>query len=218
MTDIAYIQTMTSVAIIEDDSEIRGAIRDFLNTRSDIACETAVGSVEEFLKHLQDGEQPDVVLSDIGLPGMSGIDGLRLIKEFRPEADIIMLTVYNDSERIFQALCAGASGYLLKNTPFQKIAEGILMLHNGGAPMSPEIAGKVISYFQRPNPAPAPSPLTPKEREVVVGLVDGLSYKMIADRMGISLQTVQVHIKNTYRKLQAHSKAEVIARAVRGEI
>lgn len=215
---------MLNIAIIEDDAEIRDAIRDYLNAQEGLLCEVAVGSVESFLAHAWAGDTPDVILSDIGLPGMSGIAGIRLIKEHFPEVDIIMLTVHNDPERIFESLCAGASGYLLKNTPFLRIKEGILMLHSGGAPMSPEIAAKVVGFFRRREmrtphtPSQAPSLLTPKEREIVVALVDGLSYKLIAGRMGISLQTVQVHIKNIYRKLHAHSKAEVIAKSLRGEI
>lgn len=214
---------MLSVAIIEDDAEIRNAISDYLNAQKEMVCEVAVSSVEAFLAHDGAGDAPDVILSDIGLPGMSGIAGIRLIKERFPEVDIIMLTVHNDSDRIFESLCAGASGYLLKNTPFQRIKESILMLHSGGAPMSPEIAAKVVTFFHGRDVLPqlqaAPqSPLTPKEREIVIALVDGLSYKLIADRMGISMQTVQVHIKSIYRKLHAHSKAEVIAKSLRGEI
>ncbi len=209
---------MIGVAIIEDDREIREAIRDFLNAQTNTCCELSATTVEEFLQELTTENSPEVILSDIGLPGMSGIDGIRFIRERLPEVDIIMLTVHNDPDRIFRSLCAGASGYLLKNTPFLKIKEGIEMLHRGGAPMSPEIAAKVVTFFRPKEEKPAESVLTEREKEIVVGLVDGLSYKMIADRLSISMQTVQVHIKNIYAKLHAHSKAEVIAKSLRGEI
>ncbi len=209
---------MISVAIIEDDEEIRTAITEYLNAQPHMSCELAEPSVESFLAKLSEETLPDIILTDIGLPGMSGITGIKLIKERFPDTDILMLTVYDDSEKIFQSLCAGASGYLLKNTPFPQIREGIEMLHNGGAPMSPEIARKVIERF-RPHVAASPeSDLTQREKEIVGGLVDGLSYKMIADRMKISIQTVRVHIKNIYKKLQIHSKAEVISKSLRGEI
>ena len=171
------------------------------------------------MKLLEADSLPDVVLMDIGLPGMSGIDGIRIIKDQHPDIDIIMLTVYHDSHKIFNSLCAGASGYLLKNTPLEEIKNSIETLHDGGAPMSPQIARKVIQYFQPGKKLlQKKSPLTPKEKEIVVGLVDGLSYKMIADRMDISIETVRYHIKNIYQKLHVHSKAEVISKSLRGEI
>jgi DNA-binding NarL/FixJ family response regulator len=207
-----------TVGIIEDDDEIREAIKSFLDSQEGMSCEIGTPSVESFLQTVSNDSSPDVVLCDISLPGMSGITGIKFLKERYPEMDIIMLTVHDDSEKIFQALCAGATGYLLKNTPFRQIKEGIELLHRGGAPMSPEIAAKVVTFFHDTKPKTVSSPLTDKEKEVVAGLVDGLSYKLIADRMSISTQTVQVHIKNIYRKLQAHSKAEVIAKSFRGEI
>ena len=209
---------MVTVGIIEDDEQIREAIRDYLNRNESFACEKVASSVEDFLKLLAVDSSPDVVLCDIGLPGMSGIVGIGFLKERHPEMNIVMLTVHDDPEKIFQALCAGATGYLLKNTPFRQIKEGIETAFSGGAPMSPEIAAKVVSFFRENRPKQPSSTLTDKEKEVVAGLVDGLSYKLIAGRMGISVQTVQVHIKSIYRKLQAHSKGEVIAKSLKGEI
>jgi DNA-binding NarL/FixJ family response regulator len=209
---------MIDVGIIEDDGEIREAIRDFLDEQADLSCVVAAESMEEFFGWLGKNMAPQVTLVDIGLPGMSGIDGIRLIKERSPETDIVMLTIHDDPEHIFNSLRAGASGYLLKNTPFHQIKKAIEEIHVGGAPMSPDIARKVVSHFQLNSNRNTESPLTQKEKEIVIGLVDGLSYKMIGGRLDITLQTVRVHIKNIYKKLHTHSKAEVITKSLRGEI
>jgi DNA-binding NarL/FixJ family response regulator len=213
---------MITVGIVEDDKDIRNGIQKYLSHQKDVLCEVVGESVEEFLVQAKQYEFPDVILSDIGLPGMSGIDGMRLIKEQHPECDIIMLTVYNDWQKIFDSLRAGASGYLLKNTPLADIKKAIETVHGGGSVMSPEIARKVMEHFSFP-PASVEkqgteSVLTPKEKEIVVGLVDGLSYKMLADRMNISIDTIRFHIKNVYKKLHVNSKAEVISKSLRGEI
>ncbi len=207
-----------SVAIVEDDDTIRNGIQGYLKSQSNFICEIAEDSVEKFLKKISDELLPDVVLMDIGLPGMSGINGIKILKERYPEVNIIMLTVFSDSNRIFNSLCAGASGYLLKNTPLSEIKTSIEMLYNGGSPMSPEIARKVIEYFNPKDLQKYESPLTPKENEIVIGLVDGLSYKMIADKMKISVETVRFHIKNIYKKLHVNSKGEVISKSLKGEI
>lgn len=210
--------TLIRTAIVEDDAEIRGNVSDYLKNQDRFDLQFSAGSMEKALDELKKKKIPDVLLLDIGLPGMSGLNGIKLIKELYPECDIIMFTVHDDPNRIFEALCNGASGYLLKNTPFSEISRAIMDLYAGGAPMSPQIARKVIQHF---NPGAKPahvSPLSDKEREVVVGLVDGLSYKMIADRLDITIETVRSHIKNIYRKLHVHSKAEVITKSLKGEI
>jgi DNA-binding NarL/FixJ family response regulator len=206
------------VSIIEDDDEIRAGIQRYLNLQPNVRCVGAANSVESFLSTLSPEEFPRVILMDIGLPGMSGISGMKLIKEKYPGIDIIMLTVYNDPHKIFESLCAGASGYLLKNTPLEQIREAIEELAAGGAPMSPQIARKVIGYFTQNREKKPDSVLTDREKEIVIGLVDGLSYKMMADRMNVSIETVRFHIKHVYEKLHVHSKAEVITRSMRGEI
>ena len=155
---------------------------------------------------------------DIGLPGMSGISGIKLIKAKYPEINIIMLTVYHDTHKIFQSLCAGASGYLLKNSPFSEIKKAIKIVNAGGSSMSPQIARKVIEHFQTCEKINHESTLTDKEKEIVSCLVDGLSYKMIAAQEHISIETVRSHIKNIYKKLHVHSKAEVIKKSLTGEI
>jgi DNA-binding NarL/FixJ family response regulator len=209
---------MISLSIIEDDREVRDAICNFLNAQPNFVCELAEESVETFLRRLQPENMPDVILMDIGLPGMSGISGIRLIKERYPDVDIIMLTVHNHPQKIFQSLCAGASGYLLKATPFMEIKKSIEELHAGGAPMTPQIARRVIEYFHPGKQIQMESSLTDKEKEIVLDLVDGLSYKMIADKQNVSIETVRTHIKHIYNKLHVHCKADVICKSLRGEI
>ncbi len=209
---------MINVAIVEDDSFVRESLQEFIDAQPGMFCPVAKDSVECFLHQLNEENVPDVILMDIGLPGMSGISGIKLVKERFPRVNILMLTVYNDPNRIFQSLCAGASGYLLKNTPFSEIKESIEIVHRGEACMSPQIARKVVNFFQADKKGKKDSPLTQKEKEIVLCLVDGLSYKMIADKQYITLETVRSHIKNIYKKLQVHSKAEVIKKSLDGEI
>ena len=209
---------MIFVGIVEDDEEIRKGIVNFLSKQPTFFCELAVGSVEELLATITPKNTPEVLIMDLGLPGMSGIEGITFIKNRYPTIDIVVFSVYNDPQKIFDSLRAGATGYLLKNTPFEEIKEGIELLAKGGSPMSPQIARKVIDFFKPTKKIQKPSTLSEKEREVVVALVDGLSYKLIADRLGVSIETVRFHIKSIYRKLHVHGKAEVISRSLRGEI
>ena len=209
---------MIKIAIVEDDATIREAIKEFLDSKENLSCNMAYKSVESLLSELNNENKPDVILMDIGLPGMSGISGIKLIKERFPDINTIMLTVYHDTHKIFQSLCAGASGYLLKNSPFSEIKKAIEIVNSGGSTMSPQIARKVIEHFQTGEKIPVESNLTDKEKEIVSCLVDGLSYKMIATEENISIETVRTHIKNIYKKLQVHSKAEVIKKSLTGEI
>ncbi len=209
---------MIFVGIVEDDEEIRNGIVSFLSKQPGFVCDLAVGSVEELLASLSSENSPQVLIMDLGLPGMSGVEGISFVKSRYPEMDIVVFSVYNDPKKIFDSLCAGATGYLLKNTPFSELKEGIELLAKGGSPMSPQIARKVIDFFQPAKKIEKVSPLSDKEKEIVVGLVDGLSYKLIADRLSISIETVRFHIKNIYRKLHVHGKAEVITKSLRGEI
>ncbi len=213
-----YIPDMIKVAIVEDDKEVREALRDFCDRQSGMRCDIAEESAEEFFKRIKTGPLPDVVLMDIGLPGLSGINAIRLLKDEHPSINVIMLTVYMDPHKIFDSLCAGASGYLLKTTPFAEIRDAIQMVHGGGAPMSPQIARKVIEHFQRRPTRLPDAELTAREREIVLGLVEGLSYKMLAARMNVAIETIRTHIKNIYQKLSIHSKAEVISKSLKGEI
>jgi DNA-binding NarL/FixJ family response regulator len=209
---------MISIALVEDDEQIRKGIETYLNKQKKMVCDCSVESVEALLRNLEQKYSPHVIIMDLGLPGMSGIEGIKLVKGKFPEIDIIVFSIYNDAQKIFDSLCAGAAGYLLKNTPLDEIKEGIELLAGGGSPMSPQIARKVIEFFNHQPQQKKASPLSPKEKEIVIGLVDGLSYKLIAARMDISIETVRFHIKNIYSKLHVHGKAEVISRSLRGEI
>src|SRR5579872_2406037 len=199
---------MIQVAIIEDDALVREGLAEFLSAVTEINCAIVACSAEDFLKKAEQIPHLDVVLSDIGLPGINGLKAIPLIKKKYESASIVMLSVYADNDRIFHALCAGAVGYLQKGTPLAEIVSSIRIIYNGGSVMSPVIARKVVEYF-----APRRTynePLTARERQVITAIVDGLSYKMIAQRLNISLETVRQHIKNIYRKLQVNSKGELI--------
>ncbi|HEY4063549.1 MAG TPA: response regulator transcription factor [Puia sp.] len=207
---------MMHIAIIEDDTVVRNALVVFFLQQKELVCDVAAGSIEEFFRMAEGIPSPDIILTDIGLPGISGIEAIPLIKKKFPTTAVVMLSVYADNDRIFKALCAGAVGYLQKDTPLEEVLHSLRLIQNGGSVMSPAIARKVVEYF-----APKRTynePLTAKEQQVITAMVDGLSYKMIADRLGIALETVRQHIKNIYRKLQVNSKAEIITRSMRGEI
>ena len=209
---------MINIAIVEDDVTIRNAIKEYLDSNENLSCNMAYESVESLLSELKNENKPNIILMDIGLPGMSGISGIKLIKEKYPDINTIMLTVYHDTHKIFQSLCAGASGYLLKNTPFSEIKKAIEIVNDGGSTMSPQIARKVFEHFQTGEKINHDSTLTNKEKIVVSCLVDGLSYKMIATQQNVSVETIRSHIKNIYKKLHVHRKAEVIKKSLTGEI
>lgn len=202
------------VAIVEDQRDIREGIGFLINSTEGYRCTGTYASMEDALDQLG-SELPDVVLMDIGLPGMSGIEGIGILKKRWPDLLAITLTVYDDDERIFEALCAGASGYLLKKTPPVKLIEGLKDVVNGGAPMSPEVASRVIRIFKeiRP-PERADYRLTPHEIRLLRLLVDGHSYKTLATELGSSINTIGFHMRSIYKKLQVHSKSEAVAKAM----
>lgn len=209
-------ERMINIALIEDDAVVRNNLAAFFNEQTELNCLVVAGSVNEFFEQAGRVGRLDIVLSDIGLPGMNGIEAIPLIRKKFPDVSIIILSVYADSDRIFQALCAGAVGYLQKDTEPGEILDSIRIISKGGSAMSPLIARKVVQYF-----APKRTynePLTAKEQQVVMAMVDGLSYKMIATRLCITLETVRQHIKNIYRKLHVNSKGEVIVKSLKGEI
>ena len=216
---------MISIAIVEDHPDIRESLQDYLAAQENFICKMAFDSVESLFEAIEENPPPQVVLMDIGLPGMSGLEGTRKLKQQHPETDIIMITVHNDHRRIFEALCAGASGYLLKDTPLSEIKTSIELLYEGGSPMSPHIAREVVNFFnQRPEVTrffgseQTSTSLTSREHDILSAMVDGKSYKLIADHLGISVDTVRTHIKNIYRKLQVHNKVDAVAKYIRGDI
>ncbi len=202
------------VVIIEDDRRIREGLGALINGTQGYRCTGAFRSMEDALAHTWN-EVPDVALVDIGLPGMSGIKGLPLLREKYPRVAPLMLTVYEDDERIFEALCAGASGYLLKKTPPAKLLESLgEALH--GAPMSPEVALRVLKLFRgiRP-PETGDYDLTAHELKLLKLLVEGHNYQSAAAELGVTFSTINFHMQNIYGKLQVHSKSEAVAKALR---
>lgn len=209
------LKRLTSVTIIEDDRRIREGLSALIKGTPGYQCAGLFRSMEEALAEPW-GELPDVALVDIGLPGMSGIDGLSILHQRYPRVSLLMLTVYEDDERIFQALCAGACGYLLKKTPPAKLIECLGEAVGGGAPMSPEVARRVLGLFRdiRP-PVPVDHDLTPHELRILKLLVEGHNYQSAAAELGVSFSTINFHVQNIYGKLQVHSKSEAVSKALR---
>jgi len=203
------------VVIIEDLLEVREGLAVLINGTSGIECTGRFRTMEEALAGIE-AIRPDVILTDIGLPGMNGIEGTRILTARYPDVPILALSVYGDDENVFDAICAGASGYLLKNTPPARLLDALTEVVAGGAPMSPEIARRVITVFRdfRP-PERASFRLTPQDTELLRLMVDGHHYKTAAREMGISTNTVSFHLKHIYQKLQVHSKSEAVAKALR---
>ena len=207
-----------NVAIIEDHREFRDYLTALISGTEGFECSGSFRSVEDALPKVN-AHVPDVILLDIGLPGMNGIEGIRLLKERHPEVLFLTLTVHDDDERIFDALCAGASGYLLKKTQPGQLIESVKEAAQGGAPMSPEVARRVIRLFRdiRP-PDRADYNLTPHEVRILKLLVEGHNYRTAAAKLGVAPTTINFHLQNIYQKLQVHSKTEAVAKALRNRL
>jgi len=205
------------LAIIEDDLLIQESLNDFFDAQSKVDCLHISSSVEDFLKVIVSSEiVPEIILLDINLLGMSGIDGIPLILKELPDVDIIMLTTFEDIDSIYKALCAGACSYLSETTPLKKILETVEVVKNGGSYMSPSIARKIVNRFTpKHNHSEV---LTPRQKEIVTGVVDGKSYKMIANDLFVSLDTVRSHIKNIHKALEINSKAELIKKSYENKL
>lgn len=204
---------MIRLGIIEDDRQVREMLTHFFDDQQGYSCLLSASSVESFFERWTADMYFDVVLSDIGLPGQSGIQGISRIKKKEPKCQVIMLTIYDNVDKVFQALCNGATGYLVKQTPLQKIKEAVRsMYEEGDAPMSPGIARKVVEYFNPKSPEDIPKKLTPREAQVVLAIEEGLTNKEVAIRLDISLETVKSHIKNIYQKLEVNSRHDLIRR------
>lgn len=207
------------VTIFDDNRSVRQGLSQLLNGSQGYEC---AGTFENCSNLLRDVEEtkPDVVLMDIQMPGMNGIEAVKMIREKYPDLKILMQTIFEDNEKIFQSILAGASGYLLKNTSPTRLLEFIKETYEGGAPMSPSVATKVLKFVaQQPSPTqPNNFNLSEREKEILSFLVKGMSYKMIAAACFISIDTVRGHISNIYKKLHVHSKGEAIVTAIKDKI
>jgi DNA-binding NarL/FixJ family response regulator len=207
---------MISVIIVEDNKIIRESLVSLINGTDGLSCIASYGDCESMFTEKK-LEKSDLVLMDIGLPGMDGISGVKKIKEIYPDVDILMLTIYEDNQKVFDALLAGACGYLVKKTPPAQLIEAVKDAVNGGSPMSSVIARKVVNLFHKNKVEfkGDKNVLSEREKEVLNALSNGKSYQEIADLLYISIDTVRQHIRNIYSKLQVHSQSEAVARGIR---
>jgi DNA-binding NarL/FixJ family response regulator len=217
MTSLPQDESIIRVSIVEDDDEIRNGLCWLLNHSEGFACIGTSRNCAEILKSIEEST-PDVILMDIGLPGKSGIECVQSLKEYFPRVEILMVTVHSDEEKVFQSIRNGAVGYILKNTSSEKLLDAIREAYRGGAPMSPEIARKVIGYFRGSDNVDLTTPLSEREIEVLQCLVDGHSYKSIAAKLYISVHTVRFHLHNIYEKLHVRSRAELVAKTVKNRL
>jgi len=199
-----------NISIVEDDTLIRNGLATLISDTEEFSLYGSYGSCEDLLNDLEQNTS-EIILMDIDLPGMSGIEGVKKVKLKFPQIDVVILTVHENDDLVFEALCNGACGYLTKNIKPQRLVESIHDVVNGGSPMSTNIARMVVRSFQKN----AESPLTSRETEVLNLLSLGKSYKMIADDIFVNKETVRTHIKNIYRKLEVHSKADAIEKALK---
>ena len=204
-----------TISIVEDNDKLRGTLARVLNRAEGFRCLSDYGNAEDALKDLPN-VKPEVVLMDINLPGMNGVECVRQLKQLLPAVQVMMLTVYEDTDNIFNALAAGATGYMLKRTPQRELLEAIREVHRGGSPMTTHIARKVVLSFQQTAAsAPPTGNLSAREQEVLDLLSKGLMYKEIADKLQISYETVHTYIRRIYEKLQVRTRTEAVAKFLR---
>jgi DNA-binding NarL/FixJ family response regulator len=209
----------TDVIIIEDNELLRDSLKEAINKSSNIDCKNVFGSGEAALDFIEKEELvPDIILLDIGLPGMNGIELIPELRKLTPSSKIIIITVHDDDENVFNAICAGASGYLLKDLSSEKIVASINEVMNGGAPMNSHIAKKVLNMFRDQNVKSNGYSLSEREKEILSLLVDGLSKKQIAEKIFLSHHTVDSHLRNIYAKLEVHSRSSAISKAIREKL
>lgn len=212
------VDDRTPVWLVEDNALLRSGLEAVLDAAEGLRCPVAVASVEEALDALDAGHRPAIVLMDIGLPGMDGIAGARAVRARAPGARVVMLTVHEEDEKVFEAICAGASGYLLKPATPERVVAAVREVRGGAAPINGYIAGKVLGMFAR---LAAPGPdygLTPREKEVLELMVEGLTMKEAADRLALSYHTVDQHVRKVYDKLHVRSRGGAVAKALRERI
>lgn len=209
---------MIRVLLFDDNDDFTESLSTFINSADDMSVVAVANTGKNALK-LVNYHQPDVVLMDIDMPIENGLQSLRSLRSAENNVCVIMLTVFDDNKRIFQAICTGASGYLLKSTPPEKIIDAIREAHNGGAPMTPTVAKQVLKLFSQPfHKSEDIETLTAREHDVLSLLVRGYSYKMAADELNIGIETLRFHIKNIYGKLHVNSKSEAVAKAIQNKI
>ncbi len=204
------------IAIYEDNNALRESLKMIIDFTPGYSCIGAYPNGNNLLEDIS-STKPEVILMDIDMPGISGIQAVELLKKHYPEVMVVMQTIFDDNDNIFKAICAGADGYLLKNTPPARLISGIEEVLDGGAPMSASVARKVLES-QRSNAGKNDSLLSEREKELLKLLVEGHSYKIVAEKLFISVGTVQTHIKNIYSKLQVNSKAGAVAKALRDKL
>jgi len=208
---------MIRVAIVEDNTALRQSLEQLFNRSESTRCVASLSNLLNVVSEFN-RSNPDIVLMDIGLPGITGIEGVRTLKTNFNDIQVLMFTVFEDEEKIFDAIRAGASGYLLKKTPPEEIVEAVKELFEGGAPMSPSIARKVIQAFQtQPASTLEDYQLTAREKEILYALVDGLTYKKIAEKYFVSIHTVRSHISSIYEKLHVNSKSQAVAKVLQNK-
>lgn len=215
-------QRPLTVWVVEDNRVVRERLAELIREQPDMRCPIAVDACEEFLVALDSDEPPDVVLMDLGLPGRSGIEGIARLTSRSPGSKAIVLTIHEESDKVFEAICAGASGYLLKPSAPEEILESVRRVQRGAAPINAYIGRKILDMFSRiPPPTDAAGKdygLTDREREVLQHLVRGLTMRQVADELGVSFHTVNNHVRNIYRKLQVSSRSGAVAKALREDL
>jgi len=204
-----------SVWLIEDNHNFRRTMARVLNRIPEMECPHSFPNAEDAIDALQGGAVPDVVLLDVELPGQSGIDAISVIKSIVPSARVLMLTAFDDHDKIFRAVCSGASGYLLKTAPVERIVEGIHEAIHGGAPLTPQVAQKVLGMFSNMVQPKQDYGLTTREQKILELMTKGLIKKEIADQLDLSYHTVDTHLRNIYTKLHVHSRTGAVAKALK---
>jgi DNA-binding NarL/FixJ family response regulator len=221
MIPITGMQPQTKtlrVVLIEDVRDVRDGLAALISGTADYKCVAAYGMMETALAHIKQ-DQPDIILTDLGLPGISGVEGIGRLRQIFPTTPIIALTIFDNDDQVFNALCNGANGYLLKNTPPARLLEALQEAVAGGSPMSPQVASRVVRLFREFRPSEhANYRLTPQETELLKLLIEGHHKKTAAAELGISFHTVSFHLSNIYEKLQVHSKTEAVAKALREKL
>ncbi len=214
MTDLTR-----NVWLIEDNAALRRTVSRAIRSIPGFDCGASFERCEEALEHLRaaDRPHPDTILLDVGLPGMSGLDGIVLLKEQAPRTQIVILTVFDDDEKIYRAVCAGASGYLLKGAPMDELASALRQVDRGGSPMNPRIARRVLEMFSKlaPRKEAEATMLSPRERQIIEGMAAGLTNKAIADRLGLSAHTTDSYTRSIYEKLHVNNRGGAVAKAMR---